>query len=466
MAPSLVSEKEINSIQHNDGNSNSTPMVSTSTNHHSMGNRTSLDMEKSFDEEQVEHVPEGTASSGKALFMLLKAFVGTGVVFLPGGFVSGGLIFSIGLMIFIALICLIAFQLLIQAQRIIGGDYGQVAYQLYGNWLRYLILFFLCLSQMGFVASYLIFISENLGLVVDQLSHCHRAFPSNIFIWLVLLIIIPIALVRKIAKLSWNAIIADVFILFGLISVIYFTSDQISQHGPGPNIQLINSSDFALMIGTAVFSFEGIGMVVPIIQGMKHPEQFPRVLTLGMIICTCLFVLIGTLGYIAYGETTHASVVSNLPPYNGLAITVQLFYAIAMILTSPFMLYPPLSIVERGLFGAHRSGRLHWKYKWGKNLIRSLIPIICAAISFGIGSEGLSRFVALIGSIACMPLCFIFPGLFHYKVTRNRWTKVGDVIMVLWGIGIMIFTLYVNIHSWIVPAVSSAQSSNTSICPA
>ena len=34
--------------------------------------------------EEVEHVPEGTASPGKALFMLLKAFVGTGVIFLPG----------------------------------------------------------------------------------------------------------------------------------------------------------------------------------------------------------------------------------------------------------------------------------------------------------------------------------------------------------------------------------------------
>lgn len=35
-------------------------------------------------EEQIEHVPQGTASAGKALFMLLKAFIGTGVIFLPG----------------------------------------------------------------------------------------------------------------------------------------------------------------------------------------------------------------------------------------------------------------------------------------------------------------------------------------------------------------------------------------------
>ncbi|KAI8092619.1 transmembrane amino acid transporter protein-domain-containing protein [Halteromyces radiatus] len=456
----MASEKEISPSIQSDHHPSS--KETTQTQHHEESN-TSLDLIKSFEEERIEHVPEGTASCGKALFMLLKAFVGTGVVFLPGGFVSGGLVFSICLMIFIAIVCLFAFQMLIQAQRTVGGDYGQVAQELYGRWLRYLVLFFLCLSQMGFVASYLIFVSENLGLVVDQLSHCHRAFEAPLFIWLVLLIIIPITWVRKIARLSWNAIIADVFILFGLISVIYFTSDQITHNGPGPNIRMINTSDFALMIGTAVFSFEGIGMVVPIIQGMKEPEKFPRVLTLGMIICTCLFVLIGTLGYVAFGENTHASVVSNLPPQNGLSVTVQLFYAIAMILTSPFMLYPPLIIIERGLFGAHRSGRSNWKYKWGKNLVRSIIPIICAAISFGVGPDGLNKFVALVGSIACMPLSFIIPGLFHFKVSKGRWMKVADVVMTLWGIGIMIYTLYVNIHSWIAPAASSFKPSSN-IC--
>jgi len=42
----------------------------------------------SIEEEQIEHVPEGTASPGKALFMLLKAFVGTGVIFLPGSYIN------------------------------------------------------------------------------------------------------------------------------------------------------------------------------------------------------------------------------------------------------------------------------------------------------------------------------------------------------------------------------------------
>lgn len=62
------------------------------------------------------------------------------------------------------------------------------------------------------------------------------------------------------ARLSFCAIAADILILFGLIVIIYFTSDQLYNHGVGPNIIAVNSVDFGLTIGTATFSFEGIGL--------------------------------------------------------------------------------------------------------------------------------------------------------------------------------------------------------------
>lgn len=101
-------------------------------------------------------------------------------------FVSGGLVFSICLMIFVAVVCLSAFQILVKAQQTVGGSYGDVAQALYGAWLRYLIQFFLCLSQMGFVSSYLIFISENIGLAADTLSNCSSPIKSEYYIWMVL----------------------------------------------------------------------------------------------------------------------------------------------------------------------------------------------------------------------------------------------------------------------------------------
>lgn len=200
-------------------------------------------------------------------------------------------------------------------------------------------------------------------------------------------------------------------------------------------------------------------MVIPVIEGMKEPKKFPAVMNLGMLIVTLIFVLIGVIGYVAFGENTQASVVANLPKVP-LSVTVQLLYSVAMILTSPFMLYPPLTIIEKSIFG-RRSGRTSTRIKWLKNLSRSIIPLVCAAISFGVGSENLDKFVSLVGSIACMPLCFIFPGMFHYKVTTRKWAKICDIILAIFGLGITVYTLFVNINSWAHP---SAESSEAPVC--
>ncbi|KAI8352870.1 transmembrane amino acid transporter protein-domain-containing protein [Choanephora cucurbitarum] len=420
--------------------------------------------ENSLMEEQIEHVPEGTASPGKALFMLLKAFIGTGVIFLPGSFLSGGLILSIVLMVLLASICCVAFQILVKAQQAIGGSYGDVAEHLYGPYLKHLIQFFLCISQVGFVCSYMIFISENIGIVVNTVNNCNSPFAPKYYIWIILAVIIPLCWVRKIAKLSPTAIIGDVFIAFGLICVLYFCSSQINDHGVGPNLVMVNQNTFGLMIGTAIFSYEGIGMVLPIVNGMKDPKKFPLVLNLGMLICAVVFTLIGSIGYIAYGETTQASVVANIPRAP-LSTTVQVLYAIAMIFSCPFMLYPPLTIIEKYVFG-DRSGTKSQKIKWGKNFVRSLIPLICAAISFGVGSENLSKFVSLVGSVACMPLCFIFPGLFHFKITTRKVAKIFDMGLVFFGLLCMAYTLYVNINSWVNPAETTGSVIDMNNCSA
>lgn len=58
---------------------------------------------------------------------------------------------------------------------------------------------------------------------------------------------------------------------------------------------------------TAVFSFEGIGLVIPITESMKDPHQFPRVLTGVMLGVMVLFAGAGVLAYAAYGSAIQVS---------------------------------------------------------------------------------------------------------------------------------------------------------------
>ena len=61
------------------------------------------------------------------------------------------------------------------------------------------------------------------------------------------------------------------------------------------DIKLFNPKDFALLIGTAVFSFEGIGLVIPITDAMAEPEKFPGALT------GVMFFLMGTFQHVFCG---------------------------------------------------------------------------------------------------------------------------------------------------------------------
>lgn len=104
----------------------------------------------------------GDATVTQAVLMLLKSFVGTGILFLGKAFMNGGILFSVGLLSFIALVSLWSFLLLVKAKFAIQGSFGDMGGTLYGPWMRYAILSSIVVSQLGFVSAYIIFVSENL----------------------------------------------------------------------------------------------------------------------------------------------------------------------------------------------------------------------------------------------------------------------------------------------------------------
>lgn len=53
---------------------------------------------------------------------------------------------------------------------------------------------------------------------------------------------------------------------------------------------------------TAVFAFEGIGLVLPVYESMREPQKFTRVLSGVMVGSMVLFASGGLLAYLAYGS--------------------------------------------------------------------------------------------------------------------------------------------------------------------
>jgi proton-coupled amino acid transporter len=387
----------------------------------------------------------GNNSPTNAVLLLLKSFVGTGVLFLPRAYLNGGMLFSNLVLLGVAILSYYCFVLLVSTRLKIEGSFGDLGGILYGKWMRGLILTSIVLSQIGFVAAYTVFTAENMQAFIRAVSDCKTSISIPWLILMQMVIFLPFSLLRDIGKLGFTALIADAFILIGLAYLFYYDVFTISTEGLA-DIIMFNQKDWTLFIGTAIFTFEGIGLIIPIQESMRQPQKFPGVLFLVMCIITVLFTVMGAVSYAAYGSKTETVVLLNLPQDNKMVNGVQFLYSIAILLSTPLQIFPAIRIAETELFT--RSGKYNPYIKWQKNVFRFFVVMLCAAIAWG-GADNLDKFVALVGNFACIPLVYIYPPLLHYKaVARNRLWKVSDVLLCIFGVLAMTYTTSLTIMSW------------------
>ena len=347
----------------------------------------------------------GNNSPMGAMFLLLKSFIGTGVLFLPRAYLNGGMLFSNVVLLGVAALSYYCFILLVRTRINVPGSFGEMGGILYGNWLRSLILTSVALSQIGFVSAYIVFTSESMQAFALAVSRCRTFIDIKYMVLMQLIVFLPLSLIRDIRKLGATALIADVFICLGLLYIGYF--DIATLHTSGmSDITMFNSRDWTLFIGTAIFTFEGVGLIIPIQESMRQPSKFPPVLAGVMIFITILFISIGALSYAAFGSATKTVVLLNLPQDSHFVNAVQLLYSIAILLSTPLQLFPAIRIMETGLFT--RSGKNNPYIKWKKNIFRFFLVLVCGVIAYA-GANDLDKFVALVGSFACVPLVYIYP---------------------------------------------------------
>ncbi|PGH02426.1 hypothetical protein AJ80_08844 [Polytolypa hystricis UAMH7299] len=391
----------------------------------------------------------GDASNVKSFFTLMKAFMGTGILFLPKAFSNGGMLFSSIALVTIAAFTSVCFHLLLQCRRAVGGGYGDIGEHIGGSHFRTLILVSITISQLGFVCAGLIFTAENMYSFFKAVTaEGSRILATKGLIALQLVILTPLAFVRNISKLGPAALLADICILIGIGYIYAYDISALASRGLDPTVRLFNSRSFPLTIGASIFTFEGIGLILPIQASMKRPDQFDRLLYIVMALLTVLFTAVGALSYGTFGSKTKTEIISNFPQTDKFVNAVQFLYSLAILVGTPVQLFPALRIMEGKLFGS-LSGKHNPRVKWRKNVSR-IVTLLCCGLIAAVGAGNLDKFVALIGSFACVPLVYIYPAYLHWKaVATSSWVKAGDILMMAAGLVCMVYTTFVTISLWI-----------------
>lgn len=84
-----------------------------------------------------------------------------------------------------------------------------------------------------------------------------------------------------------------------------------------------------------------------------------------------------------------------------------------------------ITILEHTFFT--KSGKFSKFVKWRKNIFRFAVVMICALIAWA-GANDLDKFVALVGSFACIPLVYIYPVSQDMFLECAVWQRAADTL--------------------------------------
>ncbi|KAJ0403215.1 hypothetical protein P43SY_000023 [Pythium insidiosum] len=384
-----------------------------------------------------------TTTLWHALLTLLKAFVGTGILFLPDGFRSGGLLFSPLCLTVVAAMTLYAMIRLLQCRALVGGTFGHIGYVAFGPWGRRMVQISIILMQAGFCCTYVIFVAQNMA---EVLAYIGTPLAVSTLILLQILVHIPLSWIRYISYFSISNLIADVFILYGLAFILGNCFSLLGSSGPQP-VEYFNKQDYPVFIGTAIFTFEGIGLVLPTQSSLNKARRakFPVLLSatvVGLLIFYCFFAGIN---YVAFGDNIQPMVTSSLPR-NGWSISVQFGYSIAQLLSYPLFLFPAVKILEEMVGFPKRASGL----KVEKNCFRAVVVLATVAIAY-FGQDRLDLFVSIVGAFCCVPLSFVYPPLFYLKLQPNTTLveKIMDTLVIVLGVLTFFYVTFSNLQKWV-----------------
>jgi proton-coupled amino acid transporter len=372
----------------------------------------------------------GKATPLGAALLLLKSFVGTGVLFLPRAFYNGGMLFSFLILILLAALSYYCFLLLvsIRLSKYKNLSYGDMGGAIYGPTFRNLINLSLVISQIGFTSAYIVFVSTNIQAFILAVSNCRHNISLNWVILFQMLLFLPISLYRNINNIQKMALVADLFILLGLVYLYYADIRTITHRGGVADIINFNPSTWTLLIGTAIFTFEGVGLIIPIQSGMAEPHKFPKVLAVVTVIMFFIFTSIGMLSYAAYGSATKTVILLNLPQDSGVVNGVQFLYSCAILLSIPLQIFPAIEITSQQMFS--KTGKFNPWIKWQKNCFRFFMVILCAGVAW-VGANDLDKFVSIVGSFACIPLVYIYPVSLSFSLLGWGLAGGGSAFLIL-----------------------------------
>jgi len=234
------------------------------------------------------------------------------------------------------------------------AEIAEAAFQKGPKWCRsfapvakFSILFGLFLTYFGTCSVYTVIVAKNFEQVLNH--WLGTTIDARVLICILLVPLILIAWVPNLKYLAPVSMVANVFMGLGLLLTFYYLVQDLP---PIQERSMFKLSTLPAFFSITIFAMEAIGVVMPLENNMKTPQNFIGicgVLSRGMSGVTLIYMLLGFLGYMRYGDKTAESITLNLPTHEWPAQAVKILIALAVYCTFGLQFYVCLEIVWDGI---------------------------------------------------------------------------------------------------------------------
>ena len=143
---------------------------------------------------------------------------------------------------------------------------------------------------------------------MGKLFHIWFEVDENEYYWYfgiaLLIILIPFCYLRNISSFSQMHFIGDIAVLATIIVLLINSCKQISKNPLNINEIPMISKDWPKFLGMSITTLEGIGVILPIKEGMKDKNQFNKVVYIGMTIVATILIAFPLVAVLSYGQKT------------------------------------------------------------------------------------------------------------------------------------------------------------------
>ncbi|KAH8421021.1 hypothetical protein KR222_003998, partial [Zaprionus bogoriensis] len=411
--------------------------------------------------------PNG-ASAGGALAHLLKSSLGTGILAMPMAFHNAGLVFGSIMTLVVGFLCTHCVHILVRTSHNICRDakvpalgfaetaekvfeYGPKGIRPYSNFAKQFVDISLMATYYAAACVYMVFIATSFHDVINYDVGIN--WDVRIYIGLT---VIPCLLIGQIRDLKWLvpfSLMANVFIVVTFAITLYFMFDEDLVYSDKPLIA--KASQIPLFFATVIFAMEGIGVVMPVENSMRKPQQFlgcPGVLNTAMITVVALYAVIGFFGYVRFGDGVRGSITLNLPDGNWMGDTAKLLMAVAILFTYGLQFYVPNEVLWRKI--GHKFSPE--KHNITQILLRTGIILVSGGIAAGI--PNLEPFISLVGAVFFSLLGIFVPSFVEtvYLWPDNlgwcKWKLIKNILLGIFSMLALVAGAAASIDEMINPA--------------